>query len=94
MGKYEAARMLGQMPRRPDQFAGENDRELEPPVLQIEVEFFGVLGLDAFFRPAPDLGRQHLDQVFCEPERLADVAQRALGPVADDGRAHAAWLRP
>ena len=87
MRQHEAARMLRQMPRRPDQFAGENDRELEPPVLQVEVEFFGVLGFDAFLRPAPDLGRQHLDQVFGQPQRLADVAQRALGPVADHGRA-------
>ena len=43
--------------------------------------------LDAFLRPAPDLGGQHLDQVLGQAERLADIAQRALGAIADDGRA-------
>ena len=89
MGQHEAARMLRQMPRRADQFAGQRDGELEPPVLQVEVELLGVLRLDAFLRPAPDLRRQHLDEVFGQAERLADVAQRALGPVADHGRARA-----
>src|SRR3546814_7183281 len=46
-----------------------------------------MLGLDAFLRPPPDLRRQRLDQVLRESERLAYVAQRALGAVADDGRA-------
>src|SRR3546814_12084663 len=46
-----------------------------------------MLGLDSFLRPPPDLRRQRLDQVLRESERLAYVAQRALGAVADDGRA-------
>ena len=75
------------MPRRADQLAGEIERQPQAPVGEIEVELLGMLRLDAFLRPAPDLRRQHLDQVFGQAERLADVAQRALGAIADDGRA-------
>lgn len=57
MRQHESARMLREMPRRADQFARQGDRELETPVLQIEVELLGVLRLDAFLRPTPDLRR-------------------------------------
>src|ERR1700733_15689473 len=82
------------MPRRPDQFAGENDRQLEPPVFQVEIEFFGMLGLHAFFRPSPDLRRQRLDEVFGQAQRLADVAKRALGTITDYGRAQRRMIAP
>jgi hypothetical protein len=36
---------------------------------------------------APNLGRQHLDEVFGQAERFAHVAKRALGAIANDGRA-------
>jgi hypothetical protein len=71
MGQHEAARMLGEMPRRPYQLTGENDRQLKSPVFQVEVEFFGVLGFDAFLGPAPDLRGQQLDQVFGQSQRYA-----------------------
>ena len=87
VGQDEAAGMLREMARRADQLAGEIEREPQAPVAEIEVELLGVLRLDAFLRPAPDLRRQHLDEVFGQAERLADIAQRALGAVADDGRA-------
>ena len=67
--------------------AGELERQPQPPVVQVEVELLGVLRLDAFLRPAPDLRRQHLDQVLGQAQRLADIAQRALGAIADHGRA-------
>src|SRR5690606_16721176 len=42
--------------------------------------------------PAPDRGREAADRVQGEPERLADVADRALRAVADDGRGDAGVL--
>ncbi len=86
-GEDKAAWMLGQVARRPHQFAGEIERKTQAPVAEIEIQFLGVLRLDAFLRPAPDLRRQHLDEVLGQAERLADIAQRALGAIADDGRA-------
>ena len=87
VGQDEAAGMLAEMARRADQLAGEIERQAQAPVGKIEVQLLDVLVLDAFLRPAPDLRRQHLDEVFGEAERLADVAHRALGAIADDGRA-------
>ena len=83
----KAARMLAEMARRAHELAGEVEREAEAAVGKVEVQRLDVLVLDAILRPAPDLGGQHLDQVFGQAERLADVADRALGAIADDGRA-------
>ena len=83
----KAARMLAEMARRAHELAGEVEREAEAPVGKVEVQLLDVLVLDAFLRPAPDLRGQHLDQVLGQAERLADVADRALGAIADDGRA-------
>jgi hypothetical protein len=85
MREYEPARVLRQVPRRPDQLARQIDGQPQAPVPEIQVEFLGVLRLHALLRPAPDLRRQHLDQVLGQPQRLADIAQRALGTIADDG---------
>lgn len=75
------------MSRRADELSGEIEGQPQPPVLEIEVQFLGV------FRSAPSLDQPHI----CEesspiissgrPMALPTVAQRALGPVADDRRA-------
>src|ERR1700722_19625560 len=46
-----------------------------------------MFGLDTFLRPTPDLFREHPDHVFGEAKRLADIAQCALGAIADDSGA-------
>jgi hypothetical protein len=51
-----------------------------------------VLGLDAILRPAPDLRRQHLDEVLGEAEGLSDIAQCALGSIANDGRTQSGMI--
>ena len=79
-------RMLREMPRGADQFARERDCELEPSVIELRLSSSACLG-STFLRPAPDLGGQQLDHVFGQSQRLADVAQRALGAVADHRRA-------
>ena len=87
MGEDEAARMLGEMTRRADQLAGEIESKTQTPVAQIEVQFLGVLRFNPFPRPAPNLRGQQFDEIFGQAERLADIAQRPLGAVADDRRA-------
>ena len=42
--------------------------------------------------PAPDLGREQLDQIFGQAQRLADIAQCALGAVADHRRAQGGMI--
>ena len=78
--------MLRQVARRTDQLAGKVHRQPQPAIGQVEVELFGMLRLDPFGTPAPDLARQQLDHVLGQSERLADIAEGALGAVADDGR--------
>ena len=56
-GQDEAAGMLREMARRADQLAREFEGEPQTPVAEIEIELLGVLRLDAFLRPAPDLRR-------------------------------------
>src|SRR6185312_16541782 len=83
----EAARMLRQMTRRADKLPRKLKGKLEAPVFEIEIEFLGMLGLDAFGRPAPDLARQHADHVLRQAERFSDVPECAARPVAGHGRA-------
>ena len=83
-GQDKAARMLGEMARCADELPRKLQSKPQPSVAHIEVQFLGVLFLDAL-GPAPDLGRQRLGQVLGQAERLADVAERSFGAIADDG---------
>jgi hypothetical protein len=83
----KAARMLTEMARRAHELTGEIERQAKPAVGEVEVQFLDMLVLNPVLRPAPDLGGQHLDEVLGEAERLTDIADRALGAIADDGRA-------
>jgi hypothetical protein len=87
MGEDEAAWMLGEMTRRANQRAGQVHGETQAPVVKIEIQILSMLFVNTLLRPAPDLGRQHLDEIFGQAERFADIAQRPLGSVADHGRA-------
>ena len=53
-GQHEPARMLREMARGVDELAREFQREREASVAHIEVQFLGVLLLDALAAPAPD----------------------------------------
>jgi len=83
----KAARMLAEMARRAHELAGEIERQAKPAVGEVEVQRLDMLVLNPVLRPAPDLGGQHLDEVLREAERLTDIADRAFGAIADDGRA-------
>jgi hypothetical protein len=94
VGEDEAARVLAEMARRPHKLAGEIERQAQASVRKVEVQRLDVLVLDALLRPTPDLRRQHLDEVFGEPQRLADVADRALGAITNHGRAEGGVIAP
>ena len=84
--------MLRQMPGRADQLAGELQRQAQAPVIQVEVQLLGMPGLDPLRAPAPDLGGEQLDEILGQPQRLADIAQCAFGPVADHRRAQGGMI--
>ena len=78
--------MLRQVPRKPDQLARQREHAPDERIRRVEarVPDAGVLDLVAV-PPLHRVGEAvHLRRI--EPERLADVAHRALRPVADDGR--------
>ena len=65
---------------------GQLQRQAQPAVAEVEVELGGVLRADVL-APAPDRGGKLLGHVLGQAERLADVAQRPLGAIADHRRA-------
>jgi len=79
--------MLGEVAGEAHQRAREIERQPQPPVFQVQVQFGGVVLLHALVAPAPDLGCEHAGDVVCQAERLAHVADGATAAVADDGRA-------
>jgi len=60
MGEDEAAGMLRKVPWRPDQLAGEVQGKAEPPVAEVEVQLFGVLGR----APSSDQPRTSEDSIL------------------------------
>ena len=55
LGQDEAARMLREMARRADQFAGELQRQAQARIVEVEVEVLGLaLGSTPSVAPAPD----------------------------------------
>ena len=85
--QHKAARMLREMPRRADQRARQINGEFQAAVFEVEVQLLGMLRLDPLLRPAPDLGVEQGDHIFRKSKHFADIAQRALGAIADHGRA-------
>ena len=77
----EAARVLRQMARKADHFGREFGELHDDRVGGIEAGFLEPLADDAAAVPPSERFRQPVDLVERQPERLADVAQRALGPV-------------
>jgi hypothetical protein len=69
MGQDEAAGVLAKMARRPHELAGEVEREAQASVGKVEIQRLDMLVFDALLRPAPDLGRQHLDGLCCKDDR-------------------------
>ena len=70
-----------------DQGLGELERQAQAAVLQVEVELRRVVVGDAAFGPDRDLAGERAGDVLGQAERLADVAHRAAGAVADHGGA-------
>ena len=76
------------MARRADQLAGEIERQAQAPVGEVEVQLLQRASVSTPSSDQPQTWAESVrDQVLGQAERLADVAQRALGAVADHGRA-------
>ena len=86
-GQDKAARMLAEVPGGAHQLVGELEGQAQPAIGRVEVQVSKMVGADQLLRPGPDLRREGAEQVLGDPERLADVAQRALRTVADHGGA-------
>src|SRR5206468_2026638 len=85
-GEDEAARMLGEMARRPDQLLRQLERQRQAGIGEIEVELRDVPFGHTVVRPAPYLSRQGAEYVLGKAERLADLAHRPTRTVAADHR--------
>ena len=81
VGEDEAAGVLAEMAWRAHELAGKVERQAQASVRKVEVQRLDVLLLDALLRPAPDLGGQHLDEVFGEAQ--APCRRRGSRPWCD-----------
>src|SRR4051812_19819733 len=68
-----------------DQFGGERNRKLDHRVLGIEPGLPDLHLVEALAPAAPHGIGQCRGDVLGQPERLADIADRAARPVMDDG---------
>ncbi len=85
-GQHETADMLRQMTRKADQRDGEFHRAPDDRVFGIETRLPYMLLVDAAARYAPHRIGERRRHVFGQAQRLADIADGAAGPIADDGR--------
>src|SRR5579863_10375510 len=85
-GDHETADMLRQVARKTDHLAGEVERLAQGAVRGVEPGFAHPPVGDPFARPAPHHAGERGDNVARKAHRLADLADRAAGAVADDRR--------
>ena len=83
--QHIAADMLRQVPREFDQFSGELDGEFDHGVLRIEPRLPDLHVVEALAPASPHRIGQCRGHIFRQPQRLADVADRAARPVMNDG---------
>ena len=69
-----------------DKLPGKFQSELQSMIVGIETDTRNLLVGDAVHRPSPDKARQHLGEIARQPERLADLGDRAAGAIAGDDR--------
>src|SRR6185369_11635152 len=72
--------------RRADQLAGQLQREGKARIGPVEAELLDMLFGDAVIGPAPDLAGKGRGHILGKAQCLADLANRAPGPVAADHR--------
>ncbi len=83
--EHIAADMLRQMPRKFDQLAGKLDREPDHGILRIGARLPHLHVVEALAPAAPHGIGQCGGDVFRQPQRLADVADRAARTIVNDG---------
>ena len=90
----ETAGMLGHMPGKADQNPRQIQCQAQATILQVEVQCLDVLLTDAVIAPTPDLGGKRTNDVLGQAKRLAHVAHRATGAIADDRGAECGAVVP
>src|SRR3954454_18035617 len=80
----EAADVLRQVARKAHQFIGERNQANDDWILGIEAGFADALVLHVSSVPETVHTGEPVDLREIEPERLADVAYRALRPIGDE----------
>src|SRR6266545_3398143 len=73
------------MPRKAEEGDGKLDRPLDYRARRIEPHLENALGKRAPVVPPGEVLRQPVDLFQIETERLADITQRALRPIGDEG---------
>ena len=86
LGQHVAADMLRQMPRKPDQLGRQADGLRDHRIVCIEPGLLQLLIVEALAPAAPHRVGERGRDVFRQPKRLADVADRAARPIMDDCR--------
>src|SRR5205085_11798383 len=76
-------------PRKADQLAREIERQAQIAVARVEPGFAHPRVGDALVGPAPDNAGERGDDILRQSKRLPDLADRAAGAIADDGRGDA-----
>ncbi len=89
IGENEAAWMLRQVPGRALELLRKFERQPQSAIGEVEIEFAGACLVDAL-AVTPDLGGKQLGEVLGQAERLADIADGALGVIAHHRRAQGA----
>ena len=86
-GEHEAARVLAEMARKPDQLLGQHQRQAQPAIGNVQVDRGRLALVDALLAPAPDLARELGGDVLRQSHHLADLAHGTARAVAGDGGA-------
>ena len=84
-GQNETADMLRQVARKADQRDGQFHRASDDGIVGVETRLSDMLLVDAAARYAPDRIGERCRHILSQPQRLADIADRTAGPIADDG---------
>ena len=83
--QHVAADMLRQMAGKLDQFGGERDRAFDHRIRRIEPGLADLHLVEALAPASPHGVGQRRGDVLGQPQRLADIADRAARAIVDDG---------
>src|SRR5690606_30324195 len=85
-GQHEPPWVLRGVSRGVDELPGEFERQCQPAIGQVEVEFIGVAFVNAFTAPAPDLTGKPSGYILAKTKSLADFPHGTACAEARDDR--------